>query len=198
VKTIPMSEYARKGIHLSSSFIPLFYLWASPTKEFILGFIGSLILFSLLLEYGRKNITWGISIFNTYFNFMLRKHESKGALTGASWVLIGMFITIFIFQKYIAVLSILFMVFGDTFAALIGKSIPMGQIGQKTLSGSFGGLVVILAISFLLRDYVPFIPAVGGGIVAMIVEVLPIQLDDNLTIPLSSGLMMTFLTGGFA
>ena len=193
-----MSEYARKGIHLTSSFIPLFYLWMSPTKEFILGAIGFLILFSLLLEWGRKNTSWGKSIFNSYFNFMLRKHESKGALTGASWVLIGMFITILIFQKYIAVLAILFMVFGDTFAAIIGKAIPVGQIGKKTLSGSIGGLVVILAISYLLRGYVPFLPAIGGAFIAMIVEILPIQLDDNLTIPISSGLMMTFLTGGFS
>ncbi|MBL7014037.1 MAG: hypothetical protein ISR83_06425 [Candidatus Marinimicrobia bacterium] len=197
MKPIPMSEYARKGIHLISSFIPLFYLWFSPTKEIILSGIGLLILFSILLEYGRKHSEWGKRIFKNYFNFMLRQHESKGALTGASWVLIGMFITILLFQKFIAILALLFMVFGDTFAALIGKKFPFGLVGDKTISGMIGGIIVICFVSYLFRGYVPFLPAVGGAIVAMIVEILPIRLDDNLTIPLSAGLTITFLTGGF-
>lgn len=128
---------------------------------------------------------------------MLRTHEAKGAFTGASWVLFGMFISILLFHPYIAVLALLFMSFGDTCAALVGKMYPKGPLFGKTVSGSLGGLGSMVLLSFFFNPYVPFLPAVTGALVATIVEVLPIPLDDNITIPLSAGVTITFMTGGF-
>ena len=49
-----------------------------------------------------------------------------------------------------------------------------------------------------MKTHIPFSNGLGGAFVAMGVELLPISLDDNITIPLSSGLVITFLSGGFA
>jgi glycerol-3-phosphate acyltransferase PlsY len=192
------SEYARKSIHVFSSLIPLAYMTFPISKILMLGVLGFLILFAIGIETIRKNTKFGQNIFERYFNFMLRDFEVKDKLTGATCVLIGMFISILIFQKYVAVMAILFMVFGDTFAALTGKIMPIGKIGSKTLSGTMGGLLACLFIVFEMKTHIPFSNGLGGAFVAMGVELLPISLDDNITIPLSSGLVITFLSGGFA
>ena len=50
---------------------------------------------------------------------MLRVHELKGHLTGATWVMIGSLITIALFSKPVAVIALIFMSLGDTAAGII-------------------------------------------------------------------------------
>ena len=62
---------------------------------------------------------------------MMRQHELDGKMTGATWVLIGSTLTVFLFNKDIAVLSLLFMSIGDTVAALVGQKYVKIKIGAK-------------------------------------------------------------------
>ena len=82
---------------------------------------------------------------------------------------------------------------GDSFAALFGKKIPKFKIGQKsiigTLAGIFSSLVVVLLVNQILPTYVLVI----GAVVAMLVELIPFPINDNLTIPILSGLIMIII-----
>ena len=124
---------------------------------------------------------------------MLRGHELKGKLTGATWVIIGSLITITIFSKNVAVIALIFMSLGDTAAGLIGQKFGKHKVGNKSWEGFLGGLIVCFIIAIIF----PFLPlkiSLSGALAAMIMELLPIPLDDNFKIPLGSGAIMMMLS----
>ncbi|MBT3847715.1 MAG: hypothetical protein HOI72_01355 [Candidatus Marinimicrobia bacterium] len=192
MKSIPTNEVTRKILHLFSSIIPLGYVWFIQDKEIMVVLLGCLSLIAILLEISRKK--WDIveSLFEKHFNFMLRQSEFDEALTGATWLLFGSTITLFLFPIEIAVPSLLFLTVGDAFAAIIGKGIPVGKIGDKHLSGTIAGIVTSCAIALWINQHLPGEIIILSSVASMLVEVAPIPMNDNLTIPLTGGLVMSY------
>jgi len=186
---IPKSEYIRKLIHLSNLIIPISYYYVFQDKRFFLISLFFFVLIFLAIDLFREKNKYIKILFNLFFNRMMRKHELNGALTGASWVMISAFFTILIFPKNIAILSLIFMSVGDTVAGLVGRRIGKLKIGEKTLEGFLFGFLVCAIISYNYK-LIPFSISIYGSLVGMIFEVLPLPLDDNLKIPLSSASIM--------
>ena len=187
-------EIIRKAIHLSiNSFIPLVYLFLNIPKLWmaVATGIGSIVI--VIIDIGRTRNGWISKIFGKLFNKMLRSHELEGKLTGASYVFIGSFISISIFPKEIAVLALLFTAIGDTVAALYGRKFGKLRIWNKTLEGSLAGLIICFIIA-LFFPQIPNIIKFSGAFAAMFIELLPIKIDDNLRIPLFSGIVMYSLS----
>ena len=180
-------EFYRKLLHLASCSIALSYLWFFKDKSIMLIIVGTLTLMSIIIEISRNKNNIIQKIFKRHFNFMLRKDEIKGSFTGATWLLIGNFLTIFIFPIFVAVPALLYLSIGDAIAALVGKNFRRFTIGKKSLVGSFFGFLCGLIFVSLVNKVLPFHILMFGSIVAMITEILPIRFDDNLTIPLLSG-----------
>ena len=190
---ISFDEYIRKIIHLFSLIIPFGYLYLITDKYVMVQILIVLNIIFLFFDITRHRIVWIQSIFKYFFNDMLRGHEQRGHLTGATWVIIGSLISILIFTKHVAVIALIFMSLGDTAAGLIGQKFGKHKVGNKTWEGFLAGLIIcfIVAINF------PFLPlkiSLVGAIVAMIMELLPIPLDDNFKIPLGSGAIMMMLS----
>jgi len=190
---ISFDEYIRKIIHLFSLIIPFGYLYLITDKYVMVQILILLNIIFLFFEITRHRIVWIQSIFKYFFNDMLRGHEQRGHLTGATWVIIGSLISILIFTKHVAVIALIFMSLGDTAAGLIGQKFGKHKVGNKTWEGFLAGLIIciIVAINF------PFLPlkiSLVGALVAMIMELLPIPLDDNFKIPLGSGAIMMMLS----
>ena len=186
-------EFYRKLLHLASCSIALSYLWFFKDKSIMLIIVGTLTLMSIVIEISRNKNNIIQKIFKRHFNFMLRKDEIKGSFTGATWLLIGNFLTIFIFPIFVAVPALLYLSIGDAIAALVGKNFRRFTIGKKSLVGSFFGFLCGLIFVSLVNKVLPFHVLMFGSIVAMITEILPIRFDDNLTIPLLSGLAIMIL-----
>ena len=186
---IPKSEYIRKLIHLSNLIIPISYYYIFQDKRFFLISLFFFVLIFLAIDLFREKNKYIKILFNLFFNRMMRKHELNGALTGASWVMISAFFTILIFPKNIAILSLIFMSVGDTVAGLVGRRIGKLKIGEKTVEGFVFGFLDCAIISYNYK-LIPFSISIYGSLVGMIFEVLPLPLDDNLKIPLSSASIM--------
>ncbi len=123
---------------------------------------------------------------------LLRSHERKGAVTGATYYLVSAFLCSLFFAKVLAIVCIFFMVLGDMAAALVGKMWGRTKLmGGKSLEGSAACFIVCVAVAFLVKLN-PVI-AIIGALVATIVELIPFPIDDNLTVPLISGAVMHFL-----
>jgi len=154
--------------------------------------LGCLSLIAILLEISRKK--WDIveSLFEKHFNFMLRQSEFDEDLTGATWLLFGSTITVFLFPIHIAVPSLLFLTVGDAFAAIVGKGIPVGKTGNKYLSGTIAGIVTSCGIALWINQHLPGEIIILSSVASMLVEVAPIPMNDNLTIPLTGGLVMSY------
>ena len=183
-------ELPRKSLHLiTNSIIPIVYYFLDIPQMLMSELLGLAAIMFIIIDLGRTRNIWIAKVFQKFFNRMMRSHELDGKLTGASYLLIGSFITVMLFPRGIAVLALLFATFGDTFAALIGKKFGRIKIGSKTLEGFLAGFAVCLLISFLVPD-VPNIIKYFGAFSAMFIELMPIRIDDNLRIPLFSGLVM--------
>ena len=193
MSTITKGEIFRKLIHLSNLVIPIGYLFFIPSKTHILLFLGCLSVLFITVDFFRTKSSWLESIFEKLFNFMLRSYELKGRFTGATWVVTGAFVTVAIFPKEIAILALLFMGLGDTVAGLIGSHFGRIKIWNKTLEGTLAGL----AICFLITGFFPGISIwirISGAVSAMLAELSPIPLDDNIMIPMVSGTIMVVMS----
>ena len=187
-------EYIRKGIHLLNLVIPLSYFYVFTEKWEFLKILSLITVCFIIIDISRHFIPIIKSIFSFFFDKMLRDHELKGKLTGATWVMIASCVSITLFSKPVAILCLIYMSLGDTVAGLIGRKYGKHKIGTKTWEGFVAGLIVCIIIGInydLLPKYISF----SGALAAMIMEILPIPLDDNFKIPLGSGgIMMMFLS----
>ena len=186
-------EYIRKCIHLLNLVIPLSYFYVFTEKWEFLIILSLITLCFIVIDISRHFVPLIKSIFSFFFNKMLREHELKGKLTGATWVMIASCVSITLFSKPVAILSLVYMSLGDTAAGLIGQKYGKHRIGNKTWEGFVAGLIVciIIAINY---DMLPKYIALSGALVAMIMEIMPIPLDDNFKIPLGSGGIMMMLS----
>lgn len=187
-------ELFRKAIHLfTNSLIPLAYLFLNIPRIWMAILLGIASVIFITIDFGRTRNGWLSNIFAELFNGMLRSHELEGKLTGASYVLIGSFISVAIFPKEIAVLVLLFTAIGDTVAALYGRQFGKLKIWNKTLEGSIAGLITCIIITLFFPE-IPNVVKFSGAFAAMFIELLPINIDDNLRIPLFSGFVMYILS----
>lgn len=181
-----IAELLRKTTHLAGFFIPLIYIILDKTT--MLFMVGSFVGIAVVVECLKWLSERFREIFNRFFETILRTHERKGAITGATFYLVGTFLCIVFFEKHIAIVSIFFIVLGDTAAALVGRAWGrIKLIGNKSLEGSASCFIVCAVISIFWVD-----PVVGltGAFVATLAELLPLRIDDNLTVPLISGAVM--------
>ena len=184
-----IAELLRKSIHLSGLVLPVIYLFLDkPTMLVLMGILTGLALAVELVKWCSPHFG---EFFSRIFKPFLRRHERKGAMTGATYYLISAFLCIFLFAKTLAIVCIFFMILGDMAAALVGKMWGRTKLlGRKSLEGSAACFVVCAAIALVKLN--PVI-AIIGALVATIVELIPFPVDDNLTVPLISGAVMHFL-----
>ncbi len=189
-----MSETIRKSIHISSLIIPLTYKYIITFERQKLAFFLLLIalIISLAIEFGRF---WQKSFrknFMRLFGLILRKHEWKD-FTGATYLIFSSMLCVAFFRPDVAFCAMAFVSIGDTFAAMIGINFGKRKfLGMnKSLEGSIACFcsTFIFALIFGLHPIV----AVVGALAAALAEVWNIPVDDNVKIPLISGIAMTFM-----
>jgi len=151
----------------------------------------ALVIVSLAIEVFRLNHPRTRYIFRHFFGELIRNHE-EASLLGSTYLLIACVLTIHLFPKPVAVLALLFLIVGDTMAAIVGKWIGRVRFFGKTLEGSIACFLVCFAMTLWMKG-IPMPVGLVGAAVATVFEVLPIPLDDNFRIPLSAGFAMDLL-----
>jgi len=116
---------------------------------------------------------------------------------GAIFYILGSFLAVLLFPEDIAMASIMILALGDSVSRLVG---PYGYLkhpfhSEKFLEGIIAGA---LAAFFGALFFVPWTHALAASIIAMLIEGIDIKIrgfkiDDNLTIPLVSGLVILVL-----
>lgn len=188
-------ELRRKSIHLLGLGIPIIYYFiGKPTALVFVGFFVSIALF---VELSKTLFPSFRGLFLRFFSPMLRSHERKGRITGATYYLIGSFLCILFFSKNLALVCLCFLILGDLFAAVVGKQWGRTKLlNKKSLEGSVACFVVCALVALMMK-YPPPIIALAGALTATLVELFPTGIDDNITMPLVSGLVMQLILNGW-
>lgn len=185
------NESIRKSIHLSSLIIPFTYRYILGNNR-KLGFSLLLAAFtiSLIVEFYRFWQPSFRKFFHRLFGLILRRHEMRD-FTGATYLLFSSMLCVAFFDAQIAFAAIAFLSIGDTFAAIIGINFGKRKfLGMsKSMEGSMACFISTLIFGLIFLDH-PLL-AVAGAFAATIAELGKIPLDDNIKIPLLSGLVMT-------
>ncbi len=185
-------EITRKVVHLLTLSIPIGYSLTS--KETALWVLVPLFLAFLTVDLLRRFHRGIASLFERFFFGNVLREREKRSLMGSTYFLFSALVSLLLFPKPIAVASLLILILSDTCAALVGKGVGRIRLGQKTLEGTLAFLISALVIVWLSPQLDRW-AGVWGAIGATIVELLPMGLDDNLTIPLVAGGIMAFLGG---
>lgn len=192
-------EVYRKGIHLSSLWIPAVIYFGGTliaSSIFLLLIAGE-----LLLEYGNyKKWRWARILFSLPLLPVLRNSERQHqhfTVTGGVYVLASSLLCTLLFSNIIAAISITVMLISDTLAALVGKAVGQRKIYRnKSLEGSVAFFVSALIIMMLFNPLHAFTYA---GVIACFAAVFMelfeqwFELDDNFSVPLVIGIVLTLI-----
>ena len=186
-------EVGRKIIHITILIVLAAYFFiqdqlvgagytAVLAKQVALLFLVALLIAFLILEYFRLELGWKMPFFSQFI-----RPKEQNRMYGVVYFLSATIISLAVFDYKIALAALLMTTFGDMVAALVGKKYGTTLIYRnKTWAGFFGELITNLIVGFLILDSIYVI--LGMALVAAIVETLVDELDDNLLIPIFSGL----------
>ena len=182
----------RHAFHLlAGSSIPVAGLYA-PASWMVWGLVGASVV-ALVAEAVR-------AVLPAFNDALMRaiplfRPAERSRVTGATFLILAAMVSFVWFDREVAVLSLLFVSVGDPAAAIVGSRSKRGRLFGKSLAGSLAFAVAAGAAAALtaLHPDVPMAWWVGVGVlVSAIVELLPMPLDDNFTVPLAvAGVMAT-------
>ena len=178
---------------IAGSALPIAGLFA-PHQFFIPALI-SLMVLALAVEAARLMLDSLNRVLLRLFSPLLKQQEDR-RLTGSTYMLASGLAVFLLFDIHIAAAAMLFLSLGDPAAALVGTRLRGPRFFGKSPVGtaafvlvSLGGCAVLVS-----TGVVPFHwGLLAGAVVAGVVELLPVPLDDNLTVPLVSGAVMHLL-----
>ena len=183
-------EVQRKLIHIFFSVIPIGY-WLGWDRNIILGLCLFLAVGFLVADILRIKFALARRYFVFIFSKLLREDELEKDLTGATYLFWGMSATVFLFFKEAAVPALLFVTFADPVAAIVGKRFGKHRVFNKTVEGFEGFFLtaVLIVVAFSPFGFWGFVIA----LLAALLELFPLKLNDNLIIPIVSGFLFNLI-----
>ena len=192
-------ELARKLIHLSSLWIPALIYFVQPSISIIV--FSAIFVGDVILEYGNyKKWRWARRTFGLLFYRTLRNKELKRSqlqLSGGAYVMLAAIACTLLFPANVAVVALSIMLISDTCAALFGKAYGSRRLYKnKSIEGTAAFFVSALLIMVICNFILPLTYAsILAAFVATFAEMYEdkIEIDDNLSIPLFVGAVLSLL-----
>lgn len=183
----------RKSWRICATIFPLIYYFSNKiTTLFVILPILCIFIFIEILRF--CVFRFNERLF-AVFRYALEEKERKNLLATTAF-LASTSITVILFGKDIAIMAMLFLIFGDTASAVIGRYFGRIKIFGRSLEGSLAFFITCLIIGILMNFGVLNLSRtviVLGALAATITELLPLPLDDNFTIALFSGIIMSIV-----
>jgi dolichol kinase len=184
------AELGRKAIHLFGLVVPLGMMVVPPgvTRWLLVAFF----LISVAIDLLRRGDSSLAIAIRRLLGPVLRPHELS-RFSGGTYILAAGALCSLLFTLPVAVAALIAIILGDTAAVFVGRYLGRIRIGgSKTLEGSLGFFAAAL-LGILWMSQLPIHVKVIGSAAAAFTEALPLPLDDNLTVPLVAGTVMTLL-----
>lgn len=175
------------------------YLYYILPYNVSLGLVSGFSILLIGLDFLRFKVPWFKNAVTKLMCLFIRKEELDKP-TGLSYMCFGFWLLILLFEREVAILTLLFVMLGDPFAAYIGIKYGKDKIGDKTVQGFLACFAICAVVAFVflkLNDfnssrlvYVSLLSA----LIASGAELVQInKVDDNLSMPVISGFLLTLL-----
>lgn len=184
-------ELFRKGIHLTSLVIPVGFLIFNST--FIIAALSAAFLISVTFDFLRLFGHFAVRDFlRRVFGFMIRPREQK-SFSGSTTILFAALLVYLFYDLQVAVAAMIIIVLGDTAAAIVGRLIGKIRLrNNKSLEGTLAFIIFATGGVFLVPG-LDFQTGIIGALTGALFEVLPIPIDDNISVPLIVGGLMQII-----
>lgn len=128
------------------------------------------------------------------------RESEKHSISGLPFYALGVALALHLFPEKLAILAILFLIFSDPISSFVGILYGRDKIlPNKSLQGCLAGFVtcyvltMAYGIHYGVADFDLIIFALFAGALGSFSEMVSGRVDDNLTIPVISGLGLTLL-----
>jgi diacylglycerol kinase (CTP) len=205
VNTLPVRLHLRSDLHLARKIwhmgmglVIAFIYMSGLSRSASVIVLGSFLGLDLLVETARLRIPSFNESVMRFWGPIMRSCEVN-RFSGVPYYLSASILAIGIFPKAIAILSILYLACGDPIASLFGilhgdRSVRFSN--GKSLVGTLAGVITCMLATFVylktlsLSDGVIIPVMLLGGIAGGAAELLPLEIDDNFSIPVVSGFIL--------
>jgi dolichol kinase/phosphoserine phosphatase len=183
------NDFVREDIHACGLFMPLIATFIGvPIVASIIIFTSLVYTVSELSRLDGRNLP----IISDITRHAASQSELYGFAAAPLYFAFGIVATLLLFPTPAGGAAIAIFCLGDSaasiFGGLISTSLPFNK--GKTWEGSLAGfLFAFLAGTFFISPVLALI----GAAVAMTIEVLPLPINDNVSVPIITGLVLTLL-----
>jgi len=181
----------RRVFHAATGLALAFLIfWMGKESGLIL--IGALFLFTILMEILRLQVPSMNKAWVSLVGPMLKDTEVSHP-TGVGYFLGGVLLCLLLFELEVTLASIVILSVGDPTAAMIGQQWGRIRIGKKSLEGTVGFLASAMTAGIVFQGFWPGLSMATfsmGALTGAVVELLPLNIDDNLLLPVAAGLAM--------
>ncbi len=189
---------ARKIWHIGGVGFTLWLYYILPYSV-ALGLISVVSILFIGLDFFRLRSPAFKNIILKFFGLFMREEEQDKP-TGLSFMCVGFWLLILLFDRQVAILTMFFVMLGDPIAAYIGTKYGKDKIGDKSVQGFLACFAVcaVIALVFLSINnfnssrliYVSLLAATIGSSSELVQ--IP-KTDDNLSMPVICGILLTLL-----
>lgn len=132
--------------------------------------------------------------------FKIYKQKEKRSISSMTMFLLGVFSSFIFFKFEVAFAAICYTTFGDMMAKIFGinyckKQYKWGNSSSKSVEGTVGFALTAITVAYFMYAVgtLPLITGMIGAVTATAVEALPFPVDDNLSVPVISGALMSIV-----
>lgn len=177
----------RRVLHALNGIVTaLFLVYLLPGREALLVLAG-LLLFLLAMDFLRLRNPRANLLFFRWFRVLASPREER-RVASSTWYTLGVFLAVLLFPRDAVIPGILVLALADPAASVVGRRFGRRPLGKGSVEGS--GTFALVAF-LVLWPFVGPGAAALGALSAATVEILPLGLDDNLTVPLTVAGVLT-------
>ncbi|HBT38500.1 MAG: Glycerol-3-phosphate acyltransferase [Thermotoga sp. 50_1627] len=135
--------------------------------------------------------------FHDEFKFKMFKETERKRLSSMTLFLLGVTLSYLFFEDTLAIAACSFLILGDLAAKIIGMNYGKRRLFHKTVEGTLAHFALCIYAAYVLHviGFVPLKVGLPGVVAATICEVLPLAINDNVSVPLFSGIVMNVVKG---
>ena len=186
------NDVLREVIHMGSFLIPLLCHFFNVNR-----YVLAAVILATAVIYAFSELARGLGIsfppFTTITNKVAVGEEQWGFATSPTLFALSIFIALTLYPPRTGFAAITILTLGDGTARLVGKKFGRRVLPHnkaKKLEGTVAGILLSAAASLL---FVSPSKAIAASIIGMIVETIPLPINDNILIPLVAAVALTVI-----